>query len=313
MKKLRMLSLCSGIGGADLAAEWTDAIEVVGQVEIDPFCQVVLSKHWPSVLRLSDIKEVQGDEFGAIDIVVGGIPCQPFSSAGKQHGTDDDRYLWPEMFRIVKATKCNWVVIENVDDFTYMALDIVQADLESEGYTVQAFVLPACAIGAPHIRERCFVVAYSNRFGESREACPVPDRQRSTTLSAGLCGREDTAADVADASSQRSSSKWNGRHAGTHYPARACSEDVAGASHRRYGTQSRMGGMFDGISAKLDCIRWPSGPGQEQWEWEPARTVPGKQPYRNHRLKALGNAIVPAQIFPIFQGIVEWMVGGQGV
>lgn len=103
MNKLRMLSLCSGIGGADLAVEWTGAIEIVGQVEVDPFCQRILEKHWPHVKRMGDIREVRGDEFGSIDLVVGGIPCQPFSSAGKQRGTDDDRYLWPDMFRIVQC------------------------------------------------------------------------------------------------------------------------------------------------------------------------------------------------------------------
>lgn len=92
MKKLRLLSLCSGIGGADLAAEWTGAIEIAGQVELDDFCIQVLEQHWPHVKRLRDIKDVQGDEFGRIDLVAGGIPCQPFSSAGKQRGADDDRY-----------------------------------------------------------------------------------------------------------------------------------------------------------------------------------------------------------------------------
>src|SRR5258708_6166037 len=145
MYKPRVLSLCSGIGAIDLAA-LVAGMEIAGQVEINPFCRAVLLKNFGDVPRLADMKEVQGDEFGTIDIVAGGIPCQPFSSAGKQNGRDDDRYLWPEMLRIVKTARPSWVVIENVDDFIYMALDDVSANLEAEGYAVQAFVLPACAV-----------------------------------------------------------------------------------------------------------------------------------------------------------------------
>ncbi len=136
MKKLRMLSLCSGIGGVDLAAEWTGEIEIVGQVEINTFCQSVLSKHWPSVLRLSDIKDVRGDEFGAIDIVAGGIPCQPFSSAGKRRGVEDDRHLWPYAFAIVQQARPRWVLIENVRNFVPLALDLLLADVEPTAPTM---------------------------------------------------------------------------------------------------------------------------------------------------------------------------------
>ncbi len=194
MCKLRLLSICSGIGGADLAAEWTGGIEIVGQVEIDPFCRTVLSKHWPHVKRLRDIKEVQGDEFGKIDLVVAGIPCQPFSNAGKQRGAADDRYLWPDLLRIVQRCQPRWLVIENVDDFTYLALDLVQADLEGEGYAVQAVVFPACAVGAPHIRQRCFVVAHANRL---RECGPKGGRAgvyQSLTGQRGEDGRSTTTA-----------------------------------------------------------------------------------------------------------------------
>jgi DNA (cytosine-5)-methyltransferase 1 len=161
MIPLRMLSLCAGIGAIDLAAELTGGIEVVGQVEINPFCQKVLAKHWPNVKRLPNLKEVAGDEFGTIDIVAGGIPCQPFSKAGKRQGTADDRHLWPFAFAIIKVAKPTWVVIENVDDFINMAFDMVASDLESEGYEVQAYILPACAVGAPHQRQRCFVMAHA--------------------------------------------------------------------------------------------------------------------------------------------------------
>ena len=164
---LRMLSLCSGIGCIDLAAQLAD-IEIAGQVEIDPFCQQVLAKHWPDVKRLTDIKEVTGYEFGAIDIVAGGIPCQPFSKAGKRGGTTDDRHLWPYAFTIIKNILPTWVIIENVDDFLNMAFDVVASDLESKGYEVRAYLLPACAVNAPHYRTRCFIVAHSGSQQQQR-------------------------------------------------------------------------------------------------------------------------------------------------
>ena len=302
--QLRLLSVCTGIGGADLAAQWTGAIEIAGQIEIDAFCLQVLEQHWPHVKRLRDLKEVQGDEFGRIDLMVAGLPCQPFSSAGKQHGTNDDRYLWPEMLRIVKAIRPSWVLLENVDDFTYMALDIVQADLESQGYAVQAFVLPACATGAPHIRERCFVVAYSNRLGESGQESASANGQCSTTLPTGLCQWTHTT-NVADATSPRLPKRGS-----THIlPNTAQESSGVELQSQRCGDgnpQSRMGRVFDGVSARLDGARWPSEPSREQQEWEPPRTVTGRQPYRRKRLKALGNAIVPHQIYPFFQLIVAY-------
>lgn len=329
MKKLRMLSLCSGIGGADLAAEWTSHIEIVGQVEINPFCQRVLAAHWPHVKRAGDIREVQGDEFGAIDIIVGGIPCQPFSSAGKQRGQEDDRYLWPEMLRIVMRACPAWVVIENVDDFTYLALDNVSADLESQGYAVQAFVLPACSVGAPHLRQRCFVVAHHS--GKRSGAWWAESAGQQWTANA----HGDGSSDVADAHSNR----W-GQRAGQseRQPTRSRASDIGSHGTQRTladaehggcewgmfnaiqsgaalfsrsaatGTepQSGMDRMLHGISARLDSARWPSLRGVAPQEWEPQGVVCGKVKTRRKRIEALGNAIVPYQIYPFFVGIVEW-------
>lgn len=261
---LRMLSLCSGIGGADVAAESTGCIQVVGQVEIDPFCQQVLAKHWPQVKRLTDIKEVSGDEFGAIDIVAGGIPCQPFSKAGKRRGVTDDRHLWPYAFAIIQKTQPSWVIIENVRNFVSMALDLVLADLESENYEATTFVLPASAIGAPHERERCFVVAHTGlqRWTE----CLVTSSLRVQRQ----CAR----------SIKTSGTSWM--------------------------SQPRMGRVPDGFSTWLHRHQWPALPNEQQKPGEPARTINKneKVPHRNQRIKALGNAIVPQQIYPLFEAIV---------
>ena len=149
MKK-RLLSLCSGIGGIDYAWSHLLGQEIAGQVENDPYCQAVLQKQWPDVVKRADIREVHGDEFGPIDLVAGGVPCQPFSVSGQRRGTDDDRHLWPAAFAIIERCQPTWVLIENVVGFISLALDLVQTDLESAGYTSQAYVLPACAVGAPH-------------------------------------------------------------------------------------------------------------------------------------------------------------------
>lgn len=168
---MNMLSLFSGIGGIDLAAHRA-GIRPVAFCEIDSFCQQVLKKHWPSVPIYDDVrgitrKKLEKDgiitDEKEIDVVAGGFPCQPFSVAGKQRGTKDDRHLWPEMFRVIKDIRPSWVVGENVTGLIRLGLDDVLDDLESEDYTARTFVFPASAIGAPHQRQRVFIVAHCNR------------------------------------------------------------------------------------------------------------------------------------------------------
>jgi DNA (cytosine-5)-methyltransferase 1 len=149
------LDLFSGIGGFALAARWA-GIETVAFCEIDPFCRQVLKKHWPGVLKYMDIRDVKDP--GHVDILTAGFPCQPFSVAGKKKGISDDRYLWPETFRIITVSKPDWVILENVPGIIPM-LDPILEDLEREGYDWQAYLIPAVAIGAPHKRERLWIVA----------------------------------------------------------------------------------------------------------------------------------------------------------
>ena len=165
---MKMLSLFSGIGGIDLAAEWA-GIETIAFCEIDPFCQKVLKKHWPDVPIFPDIKELRGEDIGTVDIVAGGFPCQPYSVAGKQGGKEDDRDLWPEMFRVIQETKPTWIVGENVAGFVNMELERTLLDLESEGYETQTLIIPACAVNAKHQRYRTFIVGYSCSGGLSRK------------------------------------------------------------------------------------------------------------------------------------------------
>jgi len=163
---MKVLDLFSGIGGFSLGLERA-GMETVAFCEIEDYPVKILNKHWPDVPVFRDVrklnKKVLINEVSNVpDIIVGGFPCQPFSVAGKQKGKEDDRHLWPEMFRLIKEIRPRWVIGENVAGFIRMALDDVLSDLESEGYRCQAFVIPACAVNAIHRRDRVWIVAYSS-------------------------------------------------------------------------------------------------------------------------------------------------------
>lgn len=174
MRTLTHLSLFSGIGGLDLAAEAAGFV-TVGQCEWADYPSKILEKHWPDVPRWKDIRTLTGESFyertglRTVDIISGGFPCQPFSQAGKRRSKDDDRYLWPEMCRVISEIRPAWVLGENVPGIVNLALDTVLSDLENIGYTGQAFIIPACGVDAPHKRERVAIVAYTvNRGGAMR-------------------------------------------------------------------------------------------------------------------------------------------------
>jgi len=169
---MRVLDLFAGIGGFSLAAHWM-GWETVGFVEWDQFNQRVLAKNFPRVPVHGDIREYKGQRHAA-DIICGGFPCQPFSTAGKRQGTDDSRYLWPEMLRVIREVQPAYVVGENVAGIYSMddgrVFEQVCADLESENYSVQPLCIPACATGAPHRRDRWWFVAYANDVLQRRHA-----------------------------------------------------------------------------------------------------------------------------------------------
>lgn len=128
-----------------------------------------------------DIKKLKGSQFGSVDIITGGFPCQGFSVAGKRKGKEDHRYLWPEMFRVIQEAKPNWVIGENVTGIIDMALDTVLFDLENEGYETQTFIIPACSQNAPHKRERVWIVANSIRTGAGNKAGKVGGQKRESS------------------------------------------------------------------------------------------------------------------------------------
>ncbi len=191
--QLTKLSLFSGILGDDLASERA-GIKTICCVENNPFCQRVIRKHYPDMPIIGDIhdvtkakvKEVSGYE--RVDIISGGDPCQPRSYAGKRRGKEDDRDLWKDMLRTVQEFKPTWVVNENPPGRLTMDYHEVLSDLESCGYETRAFLIPACAVNANHLRERLFIIAHSNS--------PRVERRRirsniKTTRSGGACRSQD--------------------------------------------------------------------------------------------------------------------------
>jgi len=181
-------SLFSGIGGFDLAAHWA-GIENVFVVEKELFPQQILIKRFPNAKLYKDIYDFDGKEYkGKIDIISGGFPCQPFSTAGKRDGIKDDRYLWPEMFRVIQEIQPKWIVAENVRGITSIAngdvFEEICANMESVNYQVQPFIIPAKAVGAPHKRERVWFIANRNdnqqeqwKCNKTRGRCSSESRQ----------------------------------------------------------------------------------------------------------------------------------------
>jgi DNA (cytosine-5)-methyltransferase 1 len=168
MEQLKILDLFSGLGGFSLGLERTGKFKTVAFCEIDKYCTLLLQKHWKGIKIYEDVRKINKEQFDTDgieypDIITGGFPCQPFSVAGKQKGTGDDRHLWPEMFRIIKTFKPKFVIGENVKGLINIqdgvVFETVCTDLESEGYEVQAFNIPAAGVGAPHRRERIWILA----------------------------------------------------------------------------------------------------------------------------------------------------------
>lgn len=257
---MKFISLFAGIGGFDLGFERA-GMQCVAQVEIDPFCQKVLAKHWPDVPRYGDIRNVGKHNLPEADVICGGFPCQPFSIAGKRRGKNDNRHLWPEMFRVIQEVKPSWVVGENVANFVNMALEQSIFDLESIGYEVQSFIIPACAVNAPHQRDRVWIIANAKHNGilEAEETGKYSSKKSKVSPWQKLFSNESERMVILrsenirwiEASEYKS---WNKRW-----------DSVA----------TEVCGMDDGLPVRLD-------------EFELT-----EKSHRAKRMKALGNAVVP--------------------
>lgn len=302
-------SLFSGIGAAELAAQWL-GWENKFHCEIDNFCRTILKYHFPNEKSYNDIKLQDFSKWGGqIDVLSGGFPCQPFSLAGRRRGAEDDRYLWPEFVRAINEIRPRWVVGENVagilsmvqqGEASYMAknsslfgednhtitrhkyvIDTIFNDLEKSGYSVRAVLIPACAVGAPHRRDRVFIIANSSNAGAKilqkwedgfSTAQPTADTTRKQSnrcefTPSGISGQE-----------QRQ-------------PRRSGCEDnsIYGLPQECWlnfpTTEPAVCGGNDGLPFDVDNL-----------------TVPYSQ-WRKQTLKAYGNAIVPQVIYEIFRAI----------
>jgi len=296
---LRMLDLFSGIGGFSYAGEkLVGGYETVAFCEYDKHAQKVLRKHWPDTEIIDDVRELanDADRFrGLVDIVVGGYPCQPFSLAGVRRGDKDDRHLWPEMLRIIQAVRPTWVIGENVAGHITLGLDTVLSDLEAEGYQARCFVIPAVAADAYHRRDRCWIIAHTDSQGEPVSAV---NEQRMERAIVGDANESDSKG----VNSRKPEPSEQGGRQG--FAARR--EDVPNADS----AHPQRGWVSSGIHAQHADIDCGSDEGRRQatqfWKPEPAvGRVANGVPGRIHRLKQLGNSIVPQVAARILWAIKE--------
>ena len=309
------LSLFSGIGGLDLAAEWA-GIETVGQCEMADYPTKILEKHWPDVARWRDVRTLTKEDFFArtglrtVDIISGGFPCQPFSVAGKQKGREDDRYLWPEMRRVIAELEPRWVVGENVPGILRIAAADVIQDLERIGYHVVLFDFEAASVGAPHHRERIGFVANRDTCNSSENVADThrgklrddgnngrpADREEHETANAGDAGREEAV--MANSVRFRSKTGIADQEAGEERePAKFIDGGVA-VSYTEMRGESRQQHSRRKTRGSCCGMRWPAEP-------DVGRVAHGV-PHRVDRIKGLGNAVCPPQFYPIFKAIYEW-------
>lgn len=278
-------SLFSGIGGFDLGLERA-GMRVVWQVENNPFCRSVLRTHWPTVPCYDDIRAIDWRLFHVLpSLICAGFPCQPFSCAGKRRGAEDDRYLWPEVVRCLDALRPAWFLGENVPGIINLALDQVCTDLENLGYAVQAFVIPACAVDAPHIRKRVWILAHHQG---SRGIEPAYEANARAVSGEGGDGSFGSSADVAD-------DPQHGRRQGRPWGSDPRSERQREQSLQDVGdTDSKRQTHVQGSEAVTKCTRRRTVDSASRWIPEPnvGRVAHGV-PHRVDRLRALGNAIVP--------------------
>lgn len=265
---MKVGELFAGIGGFGLGLE-RSGMKVAWQVEKDDFCNKVLAKHWPDVKRYGDIYECGKHNLESVDLICGGFPCTPFSQAGKRRGKEDDRYLWPEMVRIISELKPRWVIGENVVGILNMGFEDMLSALGNIGYEIEVFVIPACAVDAQHRRDRVWIVANTN----SGRWLPGNKEIQHNKKNNGK--REISSTATGEGSNVSNSNKFNGNKS-------------------RFRTSKIP--QFE--ASGLQRLR--------NWESEPGiRRVVDGVPNRLHRLKCLGNAVVPQIVEVIGKAILE--------
>ena len=336
--KLKILDLFSGLGGFSLGLERTGSFETIAFCDNDKYSKLVLQKHWKGVKIYNDVKEITKEKFIADgiqfpDIITGGFPCQPFSVAGKQAGTDDDRHLWPVMFRIIQEFTPRWVIGENVKGLTNIqdgvVFETVCTDLEGEGYEVRTFNIPAAGVGAQHRRERLWIVAHRKesmvntddvRLEQHNETKEEPSWWRTSTTFKPTSDVVDTIRNGEGREIPRSYEEERGiqeEHrqddSSARLTSRTSSIRQSNNRHDVANTESSIGYdneavTRDGESSTQEIFGDGSSVSGEGswWHTEPdvgrvAHGVPG----RVYRLKGLGNSIVPKIAEEIGKAIIK--------
>ena len=311
-------SLFSGIGGFDLAAEWAGWKNLFN-CEIDPFCRKVLKYHFPHAKQYEDVRTTDFAVWrGRIDVLTGGFPCQPFSTAGRRKGTDDERYLWPAMLGAIRAIHPRWLVGENVLGIVNwsdgLVFEQVCADLENEGYEVQPYILPACGVDAPHRRERTWFVAknaecvrrhgdksekeseigkfWQSGAGDNVRICDSKKRASSYSSNTGIKKVREPkngflpAETIADADSKLPEWRHDERLQGRKKSSFTTESFDCNRVWNDFPAQPPVCCRDDGVSYGLDGITFPK--------------------WRQESIKAYGNAIVPQVAYRIFEAINEY-------
>lgn len=296
-------SLFSGVGGLELGLEWAGLGPVSWQVERDPWCRGVLAMHWPEAARFSDVRHVGAHNLSPVEVICGGFPCQDISLAGKSAGLAGARSgLWFEFARIVGELRPRAVVVENVAALVARGLDRVASDLDGLGYRVEARIIAAADVGAPHRRERLFVIG-------SRMADATGRRLAIANGSRDVDRRDPR---MADADGDRVWLEQQRVPGGRPRDLRdrGQGEPFDDSQARRGTPQSGMGRGAHGVSGRMD--RWPARPGNPPALWEPPRAVNARRPTDLERLAALGNAVVPQVAAVVGARVVELLAAEVG-
>ena len=359
---MKHLDLFSGIGGFAYAVDqvWENAEHTF--VENDKFCQKILKKHWPNSKIHGDIRQFITHTESSYDrgntgelsqeneqqtkerqekwlskprssdcfLLTGGFPCQPFSQAGRRKGTQDDRYLWPEMFRVIQLTKPTWVIAENVRGLITwnegMVLEQACTDLENEGYEVQPFIIPAVAVNAPHRRDRVWIIAHAESVGSERRPGEVREKngRQNGKLHTEFNGADSYAPDTDNARigtpgsgiDRKRSQKIQERELALNGTGRQNSNAQNPVGERSRWRMESERQVLERQSTETENER-PSW--EENWlevATELCRVDDGlpdgldfagysKAGHRNQRLKGLGNAIVPAVAVEIMRAFFK--------
>jgi len=283
-------SLFSGIGGLDLGLERA-GMQVIWQSEIDPYACKVLKKHWPEVPNHGDIKQIDWRAVEPVDVICGGYPCQPFSTAGKRQGTDDPRHLWPWVRTAISELRPRYAILENVRGHLSLGGTQVIGELAEIGYDAEWRVVSAAGVGAPHRRDRIIIVAYPN----GRRSEISTQRQQPSKQLSSCDGKDGKVRDVANTNGRRQQKRNKDERSIPIVDQEGDGKSMANTNSEqlgKYGVTEHVGSQNQiwGYNGRRET----SYDGWQWWETEPdvGRVADGI-PNRVDRLRGLGNAVVP--------------------